>query len=79
MFPNPVQHLLHLQIQSKINENVDYKIISITGQELFGKKGVVVEDRFEEDINTEDWPSGLYYLIISSKSTNQSLRFMKID
>ena len=38
LFPNPVQHLLHLQIQSKINENVDYKIISITGQELFGKK-----------------------------------------
>ena len=79
LFPNPVQHLLHLQIQSKINENVDYKIISITGQELFGKKGIVVADRFEEDINTEDWPSGLYFLIISSKSTNQSLRFMKID
>lgn len=58
VFPNPVNHLLSIQIDESISENEisDIGIFNLSGESVFHS------DHFVKHINMDDFPNGMYFL-----------------
>ena len=70
VYPNPVSDKLTV----KANEHIQsVEIYSLTGTLIYGQKGC----SNKVEIQTEDLPSGLYFIRLVTSSRNETLRFVK--
>lgn len=68
MYPNPVTERFH--ISSAINENIDVLIYDITGKLIITKKNINAQN----PIDIGDIESGLYFVQVSDKRGNSSIK-----
>ena len=74
MFPNPTTDVIKLSGFSSDVTQVNTKLISITGKEIFNKKLNVNKS----EINTVDLPSGVYFLEVGvSSNTKKTFKVVK--
>ncbi len=72
VYPNPVGNQLFIDIGEQ-NEPTDIKIVNIVGQ------GILKESIFQPltEVNTESFPSGIYFVKIKTSDTEVILKFIK--
>ena len=73
IYPNPTTTILNLS--QEISDNIAYKIINITGQEM--QLGVI--NSSEHQINVSQLTEGIYFLQLSYDNTIVQRKFMKTD
>ncbi len=77
IYPNPVQDLLQIKLNTASNTDVQIKVFSITGK-------VVVSSNYHLEagpntirLNANEWPSGIYITEIQTEENKISLKFVK--
>jgi hypothetical protein len=71
IFPNPVQHLLHVRFSSDVPQ-----VITIT--DMLGKDLMVLSaDKQEETFDVRALPPGLYLLRVETTPGKRVVRFLK--
>jgi hypothetical protein len=68
MFPNPVSDFLSLQIGHFVKLEGTVHIFNVSGKEMASKPLSVADKQLR--FNTQDFPNGLYFLIILSETSN---------
>jgi hypothetical protein len=66
--PNPAYDKIHLNVQKNKNEDIEIKILDLAGKEYYKNN-----TRLNElEINTMDWPAGVYMLSVLGSSAQQT-------
>ncbi len=60
LYPVPAHSVLNIQCSSNISENVCVNIVSLSGELIYSEQVDLSHTENKIDINTENWPSGLY-------------------
>tara|TARA_R110002096_G_scaffold276109_3_gene470069 strand:+ start:133102 stop:134385 length:1284 start_codon:yes stop_codon:yes gene_type:complete len=68
-FNNPIQDLLKLKFDKELSENVELKIMNLTGRVVF--QGILEAGTMEQSYNTENLSKGIYLMSFRSKSGEQ--------
>ena len=77
IYPNPVQYKLNITFDSVFNGNYQAEITTITGVEVFSKKGIVAFDN-SITLDASILESGLYFIeIADEKGIIRKGKFMK--
>jgi ELWxxDGT repeat protein len=77
IFPNPARQQATIQIDSKVSENVNIRIVDVNGR-LLEQRNVIVaigQNNISLDINR--YASGVYYVSIISQTRKQTLQLNK--
>ena len=73
LFPNPVSENLNIAFKN-INDDLNITITDVTGRTIYSEK--VVSNSIE--VNTENYPAGIYFCKIIGGKTNETIKFTKI-
>lgn len=73
IFPNPASEQINLSFQSVLN-NVNVKVISITGQTVYQKSNLSVDNL---SLSVSDLANGLYIIQVSDGISVSSSKFIK--
>ncbi len=68
-YPNPFNNKLNIDITSKNNENINLTLFNTIGEVIF-RKAILQNNHQIITINTENYPSGVYFCKIEGKNTN---------
>ena len=77
IFPNPTTGILNLNINSGTSININYEVINISGQVVLYKNARLVEGKNTIEINTSDFPAGVYSVKVNSGTELPTMRFVK--
>lgn len=66
VYPNPASGSINVSIENKMLTNCDYNLVNITGQSVLKGSAAVNSGSF--NLHTQDLPSGMYHLVLSSKN-----------
>ena len=64
IYPNPAKDVLHIKWAEGLDDNVHFKLISITGQQI--TKSVFNANDTRASISLKNLPSGMYYAIVQA-------------
>ncbi|WP_299889260.1 T9SS type A sorting domain-containing protein [uncultured Lacinutrix sp.] len=76
LFPNPTADSLHIKIDTLKEKKVSISIIDINGKEVFNKNFYTENSTFNTKINTKNYPSGLYTVLITSNKQRVSKKIL---
>ncbi|NND31551.1 MAG: T9SS type A sorting domain-containing protein [Saprospiraceae bacterium] len=77
VFPNPVDHLLQLQLQLDKSEDVYYEVFNLLGQSQFSQNLPNVSGAYSERINMRHLTPGVYSLIVEIGNQRGTYKIMK--
>lgn len=77
IFPNPVGNELHIHGEVPRIEKLNFRIVNLEGKELMNWKMETSTQKVEEQISTENFPKGLYYLEWFGEQLEGVLPFIK--
>lgn len=72
IYPNPVKDILSVALGNTTKKTLTIKIYNALGQKIFEKKSDVTK----VNINTSDWPEGLYLISVSGAGGTNSKKFI---
>ena len=67
-YPNPATESLNVSFAVKESQNINLRIISLTGQVVYSEAQPGFEGTYFSSIGTGNYPAGIYFLEISSDS-----------
>jgi len=76
-FPNPFKDKLNLNIYSNTNDDVMLSLTNMLGSNLIDLQLSLQQGNNSVELNTIDFPTGLYLLNIQSEKGNQYLKLLK--
>lgn len=79
IFPNPINDLLTVQIESKIKQKINLEICDLTGKVINSTAYVAVEGKNKIEIESSILQAGTYFLNVTTEidDTSQVLSFVK--
>ncbi|MEL7534949.1 MAG: T9SS type A sorting domain-containing protein [Bacteroidota bacterium] len=75
-FPNAFQDQLNVIYRSLEEEEIEISIVNLQGQEIWAADSK--NERGEYQINTKNWPAGIYYLSLFTGSDKQVVKVLKL-
>ncbi|MEM6346015.1 MAG: T9SS type A sorting domain-containing protein, partial [Bacteroidota bacterium] len=75
-FPNAFQDQLNVIYRSLEEEEIQISIVNLQGQEVWAARSQ--NDRGEYQVNTQNWPAGIYYLSLFTGSDKQVMKVLKL-
>ena len=76
LYPNPTNGILNIEIDSDLSGEVKIQLIDITGKTVLSKQN---QANAAHQINLQELPTGVYFVLITSQSTMYSAKVVKID
>ena len=73
LYPNPANDKINI-VLNNINDIQNIRITDVTGRTIYSEK---VESNSTE-VNTENYPAGIYFCKIIGSTTNETIKFTKI-
>ncbi len=77
VYPNPVNTSAHIDLNLLENSKVEIRIINQVGQTLEYKNESLSKGEHKFTFNTQDYPSGLYFIKVSNEKTSITQKFVK--
>ncbi len=75
-FPNAFQDQLNVTYRSLEEEEVEISIVNLQGQKIWGARSKNEREQFQ--LNTQNWPAGIYYLSFFTGSDKQVMKVLKL-
>lgn len=77
VFPNPFQSHINIQIEAEAAEVLYVKIYDINGVLRFNQRNISNNTQFNEILNLEELPAGVYLLQLITKGHSETIRLIK--
>ena len=77
LYPNPVDSYARLDLNLLENANVEINILNQLGQIVDNRSELMNQGSNKLDLNTQSYPSGVYFLQIKTTSSTISQKFIK--
>ncbi|MDR0207214.1 MAG: T9SS type A sorting domain-containing protein [Bacteroidales bacterium] len=74
VFPNPVENILNLKIENRIDGDIKISIVDYKGQVVYSQ---TIMNDLDNAINCSQFISGVYFVTIESKDITQTLKIIK--
>ena len=74
VFPNPVENILNLKIENRIEGEMKITIVDFKGQVVHSQ---MIMNDFDNAVNCSQFISGVYFVIIESKDSTQTFKIIK--
>lgn len=75
IFPNPATNILFIQVRG-VNEKATVQISDVSGRKLKEEK-IILTGNTSFTVDVKDLPKGIYYLLLSTSSKIERVKFMK--
>lgn len=77
VYPNPVDKVLHITLNSKVQQNANVRLIDISGRTLLETKQTLYKGQNEIQIDMEQLQTGIYFLHLQSGEEKLIRKIMK--
>lgn len=77
IFPNPMQEVFIIKGELKTGKSIRIAVRDALGKTIFETQNAIPNEYFETQVETQSWPSGAYYLTISSEKSSVSKLLIK--
>lgn len=77
VFPVPVTNIVTITVNSLENSTVNILVSDVTGRQVINEKGFIAAGERQFTYNVEQFESGVYFISVSSESSNAVARFIK--
>lgn len=77
--PNPFQDHLQIDYQVEVAGKVNLQIFNAQGQLMINRQSTEAKGIQRYDIDTQQWPNGVYYGKIQNGEYSQTVKVLKID
>jgi len=74
LFPNPVENILNLKIENRVEGEMKITIVDFKGQIVYSQ---MIMNDLDNAINCSQFISGVYFVIIESKDCTQTFKIIK--
>jgi len=66
VYPNPSKQLFNVRLVNLNAEQLEVKVLSVTGQEIYARAHGTVNGEFETAVDLDGMPAGMYVLIVNT-------------